>query len=253
MTHEKPNLGQIPAHDVVLGPLCRACFTVPEGKVLIGTDGKSLEERMLAHYINEPDYTEKALKDGHSYRRDLLGLVGKEGRDITKTWFYALLYGGGDLKLGQILLGKSLPDKVLRKAGADSRLKLVDGIPGLKKLLALIQQYFEQKKALTLVDGRWITLRSSHSALNALLQGSGAVVMKVALVLANRELKQKIPGDYAFVLNVHDEFQTEVTASKAEVAKEALLSSFIRAGELLRLNCPIEGDAKVGQNWSETH
>jgi DNA polymerase-1 len=52
MTHSKPNVAQADsAHDM------RSCWTVPEGKVLLGVDASGLELRMLAHHINDPSFT----------------------------------------------------------------------------------------------------------------------------------------------------------------------------------------------------
>lgn len=254
MTHSQPNLGNIPAKDLIWGPRCRELFTVPKDFVMVGCDAKSLEERMLAHYINDPVYTEAAMGDGHSYRRDILGLPqDKEGRGVAKTWFYAFLYGAGDAKLGSILV-PTAPARMQTKKGAESRALFTKAIPGLQKLLDKLTKISKVAGNVPGLDGRRIEVRSQHAMLNSLLQGAGAVVMKVALILADRKLTHlREQGKFEFILNVHDEFQAEAYKDVAEEVKQAFLDSMLEAGEFLGVRLPVEGDAHIGNNWSETH
>jgi DNA polymerase I len=55
------------------------------------------------------------------------------------------------------------------------------------------------------------------------------------------------------LLTFHDEWQIEVKESQAEFAGELAVNSLIKAGEHLNLRCPMDGEYKVGDNWSETH
>ena len=80
--------------------------------------------------------------------------------------------------------------------------------------------------------------------------------MKKALVLADEALqKDYVPGkDYEFVLNIHDEFQMEVL--RPEISEHVgiiLRQSIIDAGLAFNLNCPLDGEYKIGKNWKETH
>ena len=102
------------------------------------------------------------------------------------------------------------------------------------------------------LDGRVFQIRSPHSALNTLLQGNGAIIMKQGLVILDDLLKLNAI-DYKFVANIHDEWPIEVKESQAECAGELAVSSLIKAGEHLTLRCPMDGEYKVGGNWSETH
>jgi DNA polymerase I-like protein with 3'-5' exonuclease and polymerase domains len=89
-----------------------------------------------------------------------------------------------------------------------------------------------------------------------LLQSAGAVCMKVALIqqfhLLNG-LRWQHGREYAFVANIHDEFQAEVTPDKAEVFGKLAVESIQHAGKQLKLNVPLDGEYKIGNNWSETH
>ena len=83
-----------------------------------------------------------------------------------------------------------------------------------------------------------------------LLQGAGAIVMKQALVIFNNKLQGM---DANFVVNVHDEFQVEARVDLAETVGNLGVESIIEAGMELKLNCPLDGEYRIGDNWSETH
>ena len=76
--------------------------------------------------------------------------------------------------------------------------------------------------------------------------------MKQALVLFNDELEEE-GLDAHFVCNVHDEWQLEVLEKDADRVGEIGVSAIVDAGEYLDLNCPLDGEYNVGNNWSETH
>lgn len=102
------------------------------------------------------------------------------------------------------------------------------------------------------LDGRKIWVRSEHAALNSLLQGAGAIVMKKALVLFYKKiLKNK--WDVRLVANVHDEFQFEARPEMAEIIGNAAKESIIEAGKFYNLSCPLDGEYKIGKSWKETH
>ena len=102
------------------------------------------------------------------------------------------------------------------------------------------------------LDGRKILIRSEYAALNTLLQSAGAVVMKEALVILDKKIKEK---GYAaeFVANVHDEWQIEVREDHAEEVGKAGVEAIQEAGNSLSLACPLDGEYKIGDSWSETH
>jgi DNA polymerase I-like protein with 3'-5' exonuclease and polymerase domains len=242
MTHSHPNMAQIPSSSSPYGEDCRACWTVPEDYRLVGIDASGLELRMLAHYLNDEGYTNEILNgDIHTANQNLAGL---ESRDQAKTFIYALLYGAGDAKLGSVV-GRG------RAHGKGLRQRFFDGLPSFKNLTDRVQG--EAKSGfLKALDGRRLTVRSEHAALNTLLQGAGAIVMKKALVILNDKII-KHGWDAKFVANVHDEWQIECHLDDAVDVGNAGVHAIKEAGCMLNLNCPLDGDYKVGENWSETH
>jgi len=84
------------------------------------------------------------------------------------------------------------------------------------------------------------------------LQGAGAIVMKQAVVLLHKKLRQsKI--DFKIVANVHDEWQIEVEDSRADEAGQLGKQAIKEAGIVLKMRCPLDGEYKVGNSWKETH
>ena len=59
--------------------------------------------------------------------------------------------------------------------------------------------------------------------------------------------------DAKFVANIHDEWQMEVREDLAENVGRMAVDCIIKAGEYYNLRCPMDGEYKVGGNWSETH
>jgi DNA polymerase-1 len=248
MTHMKPNMAQIPNSGSPYGPECRQCWTVEEGNVLVGCDASGLELRMLAHYMKDDNYvktvTEGSSKDGTDAHTVNQKAAGLQTRDQAKTFIYAFLYGAGPAKIGSIVGGSATAGQKLINA-------FLKGTPALQRLRDKVSVY-ASKGYVPGLDGRKIWVRSEHAALNSLLQGAGAIVMKKALCILNDTIR--VNGwDAKFVANVHDEFQIECKADIADLVGQAGKQAIIDAGLAYNLRCPLDGEYKVGQNWRETH
>lgn len=249
-THSRPNVAQTPAVGVPYGREFRACYTAPPGWVLVGADASGLELRCLAHYMGRWDggaYTQLILHgDIHTANQEAAGLPT---RSNAKTFIYAFLYGAGDEKIGSIV-GKGA------RAGATLKKKFLNGLPALNNLVNGVQRAVKTRGHLVGLDGRILHVRSAHAALNTLLQSAGAVVMKKALVLLEAELQARglrYCGDYAYVANVHDEFQIICKPELGEEIGSASVDAIRRAGEHFEFRCPLDGDFKVGNTWADTH
>ena len=242
MTHSKPNVAQVPASRAPYGVECRSCWTVPTGHKLVGFDASGLELRMLAHYMNDEEYTNEVINgDIHTANQKLAGL---ESRDQAKTFIYALLYGAGDAKLGSVAGGS-------RKTGEGLKKRFMSNLPAFADLKARVAREASQGWIRGL-DGRRLTIRSEHAALNTLLQSAGAIVMKQALItLDNYGILWGL--DYKIVGNIHDEVQSEVKTKDAEKFGRLAVSCLEAAGLHFNLNCKLAGEYKIGTTWSETH
>ena len=242
MTHRGPNMAQVPNIHSPYGKECRSCWTVPEGYKLVGIDASGLELRMLAHYMNDIDYIEEVINgDIHSTNQQLAGL---KTRDQAKTFIYALVYGAGDSKIGSIINGDIKKGKALKQ-------RFFSNLPALKKLRDRVQQA-ANRGFLKGIDGRKIYVRSPHAALNTLLQGSGAIVMKQAMINLYQLIKLNT-FDACFVANIHDEWQLQVKESQADCVGRLGVESIEKVTEQFNMRCNLTGEYKIGDTWYETH
>jgi DNA polymerase I-like protein with 3'-5' exonuclease and polymerase domains len=242
MTHQTPNMAQVPSVNSQFGKECRDCWIVPEGRRLVGVDASGLELRMLAHYMGDEEFTDVLLREDIHTRNQVA--AGLATRPQAKTFIYAFLYGAGDAKIGSIVGGTAGDGSKLRR-------RFLRNTPSLEALRERVGEA-SRKGHLVGLDGRKLWVRSEHSALNTLLQAAGAIVMKKALVLLDDYATQhKI--DYKFIGNVHDEIQSEVVTEQAEKYGWLAVECIKAAGLSFDLRCPLDGEYKVGQTWSETH
>ena len=240
MTHSNPNVAATPSIRAKYGSECRSCWTVPEGYKLVGIDASGLELRMLAHYMNDEDYINEVINgDVHSANQRLAGL---ESRDKAKTFIYALCYGARDRKLSTILEKNTRDTKRIRE-------QFLNNLPSFKSLKDRVGRA-SSRGFLKGLDNRKLFVRSEHSALNTLLQGAGAIVMKQALILFEDYIKDLKAN---CVANIHDEWQVEVQEDQADEVGKKGVEAIINAGKFLNLKCPLDGEYNVGRNWSETH
>ena len=243
MTHHSPNMAQVPNSSAIYGLECRDLWIVEKGCKLVGIDASGLELRMLAHYMNDNEYTNEVVSgDIHTANQTAAGL---ETRNQAKTFIYAFLYGAGAAKIGSVVGGSA-------KEGQKLITNFLRNTPKLQRLRERVSEAFTARGVLLGLDGRKLLVRSEHSALNTLLQGAGAIAMKQALVLLHKDLtKQKIP--FKLVANVHDEWQIEVPEQYAEQVGQSGVKAITDAGVEFKMNCPLTGEYKIGDTWKQTH
>lgn len=263
-----------------------------EGQMaMVGCDASGLENRMLAHHMNDPELT-REITDGDFHTkvwdtiRDFV-----HSRQGAKNVEYALFYGAGDIKLGamadkiidfteadlrnmhwsMVKSGenqgkwkkrgtKPVPFRsvVLQENGRLIRSAVMQGLPSLGELTERVQEDAENGY-LTGLDGRRYLMRrgydgkvETHKALNTLLQGDGSCVMKYAQVFLDHWLNKNKIEAY-FLQTVHDELQVECRPEYRFKVAELAKRSIVRAGEYFNLNCPLDAEAQIGTNWGETH
>ena len=232
---------------VPFGTEMRSLFNVPIWHRLVGHDADQIELRMLAHYMGDKKFIQEVLHgDIHTANQIAAGLLT---RDQAKTFIYAFIYGAGDAKLGSIVGGD-------RTDGADLRAKFLATYPKLDTLIKRAKRA-AGKGYLKGLDGRKLWIRRDDSgrlqrnkALNTLIQGGDAVVMKKSIVLLDDWTRDLMSNK---VLDMHDEGQAEVFFTHAHLYGELACKSIVKAGEHFNLNCPLSASYKVGRNWAETH
>jgi len=249
-SHYSPNIGQVPANKKPFGHECRELFTVPAGWSLVGADMSGLELRCLAHYMSFYDngaYADVVLNgDVHTENQKAAGLPT---RDNAKTFIYAFLYGAGDAKIGKIVNGTA-------KDGAKLKDTFMRTLPALKRLRDTVGQA-SSKGYLKGLDGRRIPVRSSHAALNSLLQSCGAVLCKQWVVDVYQSLSDiYVPGydgDFVICGWIHDEVQVACRSELAQAVGQRIVKCATNAGSNYGFKVRLDSEYKVGRSWSETH
>jgi DNA polymerase-1 len=241
-THSDPNMAQVPAVRAEYGKEFRSCWIVDSGNVLVGTDLAGIELRCFAHYLNDDEYTNEVVNgDVHTRNQNAFGV---DSRDLAKTILYATLYGASAGKVGRII-GKGDKDG---KQIIDNFCKAV---PAYKRLKEKVERLAE-KGSIPGLDGRRLQIRSTHAALNTLLQSAGAIIAKKWMVIAQQTLKRnKIP--YKQVAFVHDEIQIEVPEQYATQVGDIMVASAAQAGVELNFRCPVGAEYKIAKDWAGTH
>jgi DNA polymerase-1 len=156
------------------------------------------------------------------------------------------------------VLTKELNNWDYEDRGKKLKQTVYEQIPALKKLLDAINTIIDKRGFIYGLDKRkiYIAKDKKYKALNYLIQGAGAIAMKKAAILLHEkflELGLKYYDDFAFVLNVHDEFQMQILPVYKDLFLEYAPWSIREAGAHFKLRCPLDGEAKIGNNWSETH
>ena len=120
-------------------------------------------------------------------------------------------YGAGDAKIGKIIGGDATEGKQIKR-------KFLKATPAIKNLRDAVQNAIVETERGKVVrwkrhylkglDGRHLSVRSPHSALNLLLQSAGALICKKWIVrteerLIQRGLKHGWDGDFAYMAWVH--------------------------------------------------
>ena len=245
MSHNSPNMAQVPATYSPFGKECREVWTTdkPDTHVIFGTDASGLELRMLAHYIDTPDYTNEILNgDIHTKNMNMAGLTD---RDQAKTFIYAFLFGAGAKKISTIVgskdltLGKKLIDKFLSE------------LPRLKSFRSQVEEAAQSGKVRGL-DGRLFNVRSAHKAVNTIIQGAGAIACKVWLRNMMKHVYKK-GLDVKLIASIHDEYQFEVNKNDIQSMGEVVKLSIKETTEQLNLKCPLDAEFKTGSSWADTH
>ena len=256
--HSNPNTANIPAvrfndegvprmgADGVYTYEARDLWTTRDSitRSLVGTDAKGIQLRVLAHYLNNKEFTEAVLAgDPHSYNQEIGGF---RSRPIAKTFIYAFLLGAGDAKVGEIIGGST-------KDGREVKARFIGNFPGLAELLADLERQVERTGRIVLCDGTPIIVSQPHTRLGYLLQGDESRIMKKAAIEVALENRRR-NLDVIKVGDIHDEWQNDVHNEHVEEFVSSVCpNAFKASGEFFNYNLPIACDSKVGLTWAETH
>lgn len=237
-----PNLQQVPSTRSEYGTEFRSLFKPEDGYTLIGSDLKSLELRCLAGFLQDGGAYAREVVNGdiHQKTADQIGI----SRSDSKTFAYALCYGGGDARLGSIIGKGAVEGRTLRE-------RFYQANPSFKILLKAVKQAVDKKGYLIGLDGRHLPIRADYAALNTLLQSAGALICKKWIELIDLELKSQ-NLDASIIAWVHDEVAIQCKGDPEHVGNiTRRLAS--EAGKAFNFTVPIDADFAVGSSWADTH
>lgn len=214
----------VPIHGIPGTSDIRTCFVAREGYTMVKCDYAGEELRIVTNLSNERVWIKEFLEgsgDLHSITaRAFFGKqeVSKDERKMGKVANFALVYGGG-------------PAAVMRATGCDrmegQRRKAAfdKAVPDFAKWVKVQHARVKKDLGVYTAFGRWIAIPDANSPENAIraacerhatnypIQGSGADIMKIAMVLVHKELYRRgwLQDDSVrLLLTVHDELVFEI-------------------------------------------
>jgi len=129
-------------------------------------------------------------------------------------------------------------------------------IPGFKPLLNNLDRIFESSSSrgrgyIRAIDGRRIFVESRHKLLNYLLQSCEKLTCASAILYAMERLDEQ-GFDWQPLIFYHDEIQIMVREDQAEAARDICKAAFKEGPKLFGVAI-MDGEAKIGNNWRDTH
>jgi DNA polymerase-1 len=260
LSSQDPNLQNIPIRSE-MGRQIRRAFIAPEGYKLVSADYSQIELRILAHLSGDPVLT-RAFKediDVHAQTAaEVFGIpleeVGPDERRVAKAVNYGLAYGQSDFGLARTLdiprtearhyietyfqrfaTVKFFMDKLIADAGSTGEAVTVLG--RRRPVKDIHSRNYQRRMA------------AQRIAQNTPMQGSGADIIKLAMLAADRLVIDN-DWDATMLLTVHDELVFEVADADVEGFSAAVKETMEKVYEL---RVPLKADVGVAQDWSGAH
>jgi DNA polymerase I len=256
LSSTNPNLQNIPIRTEIGRPV-RACFVAAEGARLLSADYSQVELRVLAHVADEEVLKAvfRAGEDVHAATAAEVFEIGRDEVDVgqrskAKMVNFGIVYG---------LTGFGLADRlnIPRKEGEEFVARYLERFPAVRAFREEIVEKAQEEGFVTTLMGRRRSipeLRSGNSntrrlgerlAVNTVIQGTAADIIKVAMVSCQRVLREA-GGETRLVLQIHDELLFEGPPEEMDGATELVRREMCAA---YQLDPPLEVDVGVGPDW----
>ena len=252
-----PNLQNIPVRTEI-GRQLRRAFRAPDGHKLICADYSQIELRILAHFSKDESLIETFTQDLDIHTAIAsqvfevpTELVTRELRDKAKTINFGIIYGVSPTGLARRIKGMRVSEASTLIDDYKTRFPGIDGF-----LQQCVQQASDHGYVRTLTGRRraipeiYSSNRRRRSlgerlAINTVVQGSAADLMKAAMVqVQNRIDADKLP--LKMLLQIHDELVLETPEALAAEQAEIVCEEMENAMSLL---VPLRTEAGIGDNW----
>jgi DNA polymerase I len=253
-----PNMQNVPIR-TLLGREIRGCFEAEEGNVLISVDYSQIELRVLAHAAEEPVLEEifRKEEDVHTATASQVFGVAPEQidpgmRSKSKMINYGIVYGLSDFGLADRLNisreeAKEFIDAYLARFPRVAQFML-DTIEQAKEE-GHVKTLWGRRRQIPELRARNYQVRTlgERLAVNTVIQGTAADVIKLAMVRCHRSLE--VAGlRTRLILTIHDELLFEGPPDEVPIARELIEREMVGVWEH---DPPLAVDVGVGANWLE--
>lgn len=258
LSSEHPNLQNIPIRTTI-GREIRDAFVAAPGHVLVSCDYSQVELRILAHLSGEPALRDAFLRGDDIHRAtaaEVFGMapgdVDRTTRDRAKAVNFGIVYGISDFGLAEQL---GIP----RADAGRYIVAYLERYPRVRSFIDTTIANATQDGDVTTVLGRRRPIpelggrtvqqrqRGERLAVNTVIQGSAADIMKAAMVRADEDLRANGLST-RIVLQIHDELLLEAPEGEAGRAGEVVRRAMTDAFEL---EPPLVVDVGSGHTWLE--
>ena len=257
LSSSDPNLQNIPIRTDIGREIRRAFVAENSDFVLISADYSQIELRMLAHFCREPALIAafSANHDIHAYvaaqiHHVDLEQVTSQMRRVAKSVNFGIIYGQTSYGLAKLL---KIPE---REAAAFIR-AYKQRFPAIEEFFSACTQEAMAHGYVTTILGRRRQIPQIHSknqtirqfgqraAINSVIQGSAADLIKVAMVRIHRRIEPHT-GNIRLILQIHDELVLE---SRRDMA--ATYAGMVRdeMEHAMSLAVQLKVDVAWGDNW----
>jgi|GEM_PF-2375815 len=251
-----PNLQQVPKEDKGTGRISvRAAFTVRKGYINVYIDYKQMEMVAFAWIAGEKALQDTILSGGdvHQMTGDSIGL----SRWIGKVFNFSVIYGMGVESLAKTINqenSKHSKDVEITKVdNATAKLYLNryhSQYPSIKRTMNSLRKELRDRGYCENFIGRRfrVPYYLDYKALNAVIQGTCADIVKLAMIAAHKYLKTL--HDSRLLLQVHDEFIIQIPDDGKTIFKIPDLCRVIEGSNPTTI--PFKVDVKISKtNWAE--
>lgn len=264
---DDPALQQIPARDVDIASVVRACFIPDQGYEWTCSDWEQFEFRWFSHYVNEPKLIEMYHADpGVDFHKMVAGITGLPrsaryaGDANAKQINLGLVFGMGQ---GRLAAEMGLPHTVYERHGRewyepgkeaiDVFNRYHQAIPGVGALLDKASSLAKARGYVITGGGRHLRFPrgQTHKAGGLVFQGTSADCMKWKMIELHEASKAY---DFRMILSVHDETDhCTPKGAKGKKAREVIkqISENFGDGQPIQCRVPIRANVAVGPNWWE--
>jgi DNA polymerase-1 len=258
LSTSNPNLQAIPIR-TELGREIRSAFVAESGWKLVSADYSQVELRILAHVSGESKLREAFARGEDIHAATAAEVLGrpqaeltKDERNIAKMVNFGIIYGISAFGLSENL-------EIPREEAQTYIDAYLARFPHVQDFIArTIEQATRDGYVTTLLgrrrpvpeiraSNRQTRLLGERLAVNSVMQGTAADVIKVAMVRVHERLRAEGRAS-RLVLQVHDELLLEAPDAEVPAAREALREEMCGA---YPLDPPLAVDVGVGEDWNQ--